>query len=129
MFNFIYYGNHDTWEFFGSSAGVPHIDLTNEGIKKYILPKIKENGYTQVVSMEYIYANDFKKQFLKMKKEDGVQVCEVKERYEEEGYTITYLIFIKNMGYDEEFNEQYLELEIFAFQDFHNIDTPADLPF
>ena len=43
MVNFIYYGHYDSSAFFGSTAtGHQHIDLTEEGIKKYILPKIKE---------------------------------------------------------------------------------------
>lgn len=128
MFNFIYYGKFDSWSFFGSSAGVPFIDLTDDGIRKNILPKIKEKGHSQVVSMKKLYSGDFKKQYLNMQKRDSAQVCEIKERYEKEGYTITYFIFIEGTGYDEEFNEEYLKLNIFAFQDFDTTEYPDDLP-
>ena len=128
MFNFIYYGHYGSFNFFGSTVGSQHIDLTEDGIKKYILPKIKERGYTQVISMKDVYSSEFKKQFLKLKKENGVQVCEIKEDYPEDGYTLTYYIFIEKMGYDAEFNEQELTLDIFAFQDFDNKDNTDELP-
>ena len=70
MFNFIYYGHYDSWAFYPSTAtGTQHIDLTEEGIKKYILPKIKEDGYTKMVSMKDVYSSEFKNQFLKMQKQ------------------------------------------------------------
>lgn len=128
MFNFIYYGHFNSFNFFGSTVGSRYIDLTEEGIKKYILPKIKENGYTQVISMKDVYSSEFKKQFLKLKKENGVQVCEIKEENPENGYTLTYYIFIEKMEYDVEFNEQELTFDIFAFQDFYKKDTTDELP-
>ena len=128
MFNFIFYGHYGSFNFFGSTVGSQHIDLTEEGIKKYILPKIKEDGYTQVVSMQDVYSSDFKKQFLEMQKGDAVQVCEIKEDYPEDGYTLTYYIFIDRIGYDVEFNEQELTFDIFAFQDFYEKDTTDELP-
>lgn len=128
MFNFIYYGKCNSWNFYGSSVGSQHIDLTEDGIKKYILPKIKERGYTQVISMKDVYSSDFKKQFLEMQKGDAVQVCEIKEDYPEDGYTLTYYIFIDRIDYDVEFNEQELTFDIFAFQDFYEKDTTDELP-
>ena len=73
------------------------------------------------------YSGDFKKQLLKLKKENAVQVCEIKEDYPKDGYTLTYYIFIEKMEYDAEFNEQELTFDIFAFQDFDTKD-PDDLP-
>ena len=128
MFNFIYYGKCNSFNFFGSTVGSQYIDLTEEGIKKFILPKIKENGYTQLISMKDVYSSEFKKQFLKLKKENAVQVCEIKEKDPENGYTLTYYIFIEKMAYDAEFNEQELTFDIFAFQDFDTKDDPDDLP-
>ena len=128
MVNFIYYGKCNSFEFYGSSAGSQYIDLTEEGIKKYILPKIKQNGYTQAVSMKDVYSSEFKEQFLKLKKENAVQVCEIKEECPENGYTLTYYIFIEGMKYDAEFNEQELTLDIFAFQDFDTTDDTDELP-
>lgn len=128
MFNFIYYGHFNSFNFFGSTVGSQHIDLTEEGIKKYVLPEIKERGYTQVISMKDVYSSDFKKQFLKLNKENEVQVCEIKEDYPEDGYTLTYYIFIDRMDYDVEFNEQELTLDIFAFQDFYKKDTTDEFP-
>ena len=128
MFNFIYYGHYGSSAFFGSTVGAQDIDLTEEGIKKFILPKIKQNGYTQVVSMKDVYSSEFKKQFLKLKKENAVQVCEIKEECPENGYTLTYYIFIEGMKYDAEFNEQELTLDIFAFQDFYEKDTTDEFP-
>lgn len=128
MFNFIYYGHFNSFNFFGSTVGSQHIDLTEDGIKKYILPKIKQNGYTQVVSMKDVYSSEFKKQILKLKKENGVQVCEIKEDYPEDGHTLTYYIFIEKMEYNVEFNEQELTFDIFAFQDFYDKDTTDELP-
>ena len=127
MFNFIYYGKCNSFKFFGSTVGSQYIDLTEEGIKKFILPKIKENGYTQIISMKDKYSGDFKEQLLKLKKENAVQVCEIKEEYPKNGYTLTYYIFIEKMAYDAEFNEQELTFDIFAFQDFDTTD-PDDLP-
>ena len=126
MFNFIYYGHYGSFNFFGSTVGAQDIDLTEEGIKKFILPKIKQNGYTQVVSMKDVYSSEFKNQFLKLKKENAVQVCEIKEEYPKNGYT--YYIFIEGMKYDAEFNEQELTLDIFAFQDFYEKDTTDEFP-
>ena len=128
MFNFIYYGHYGSFNFFGSTVGAQDIDLTEEGIKKFILPKIKQNGYTQVVSMKDVYSSEFKNQFLKLKKENAVQVCEIKEEYPKNGYTLTYYIFIEKMEYDAEFNEQELTLDIFAFQDFYEKDTTDEFP-
>ena len=128
MFNFIYYGHYGSFNFFGSTVGAQDIDLTEEGIKKFILPKIKQNGYTQVVSMKDVYSSEFKNQFLKLKKENAVQVCEIKEECPENGYTLTYYIFIEGMKYDAEFNEQELTLDIFAFQDFYEKDTTDEFP-
>ena len=128
MFNFIYYGHYGSFNFYGSSIGAQHIDLTEDGIKKYILPKIKQNGYTQAVSMKDVYSSEFKEQFLKLKKENAVQVCEIKEECPENGYTLTYYIFIEGMKYDAEFNEQELTFDIFAFQDFYEKDTTDELP-
>lgn len=128
MFNFIYYGHFNSFNFFGSAVGSQHIDLTEEGIKKYVLPEIKERGYTQVISMKDVYSSDFEKQFLKLKKENEVQVCEIKEDYPEDGYTLTYYIFIDRMDYDVEFNEQELTLDIFAFQDFYKKGTTDEFP-
>ena len=128
MFNFIYYGHYGSFNFYGSSIGAQHIDLTEDGIKKYILPKIKQNGYTQAVSMKDVYSSEFKEQFLKLKKENAVQVCEIKEECPENGYTLTYYIFIEGMKYDAEFNEQELTLDIFAFQDFDTTDDTDELP-
>ena len=127
MFNFIYYGKCKSFEFFGSSVGSQYIDLTEEGIKKFILPTLKERGYTQIISMKDKYSGDFKEQLLKLKKENGVQVCEIKEDYPKDGYTLTYYIFIEKMEYCAEFNEQELTFDIFAFQDFDTKD-PDDLP-
>ena len=73
------------------------------------------------------YSGDFKEQLLKLKKENAVQVCEIKEDYPKDGYTLTYYIFIEKMAYDVEFNEQELTFDIFAFQDFDTKD-PDDLP-
>lgn len=129
MFNFIYYGNYGSWAFYPkTTTGAQHIDLTEEGIKKYILPKIKENGYTQVVSMQDTYGGEFKKQFLKMQKQDAVQVCEIKEEYPEDGYTLTYFVLVTGMQYDVEYDEQDFTFNIFAFQDFKTTDDPDELP-
>ena len=62
-----------------------------------------------------------------MQKSDSVQVCEIKEENPENGYTLTYYIFIEGMKYDPEFNEQELTFDIFAFQDFDTTD-PDELP-
>lgn len=128
MFNFIYYGKCNSFEFYGSSVGSQHIDLTEEGIKKFILPTLKERGYSQIISMNAEYSGDFKEQLLKLKKENGVQVCEIKEENPENGYTLTYYIFIEKMAYDAEFNEQELTFDIFAFQDFYKKDTTDEFP-
>ena len=132
MFNFIYYGHYDSSAFFGSTVtGHQHIDLTEDGIKKYILPEIKENGYTQVVSMKDVYSSEFKKQFLKMQKQqNAIQVCEIKEDFPEDGYTLTYFVFVASIQYDAEYDEQDLIFNIFAFQDFYKKDTtdPDELP-
>ena len=132
MFNFIYYGHYGSSAFFGSTVtGHQHIDLTEEGIKKYILPKIKENGYTQIVSMKDVYSSEFKKEFLKMQKQqNAIQVCEIKEDFPEDGYTLTYFVFVASIQYDAEYDEQDLIFNIFAFQDFYKKDTtdPDDLP-
>lgn len=129
MFNFIYYGNYGSWAFYPkTTTGAQFIDLTEDGIKKYILPEIKENGYTQVVSMQDTYGGEFKKQFLKMQKQDAVQVCEIKEEYPEDGYTLTYFVLVTGMQYDVEYDEQDLTFNIFAFQDFHDIDNTDELP-
>lgn len=128
MFNFIFYGNFNCFDFYGSSTGTQHIDLTDDGIRKNILPVIKEKGYTQVVSMNDEYGGNFTEQFLKMQKSDAVQVCEIKEDYPDEGYTFTYYIFIEGMEYDVEFNEQDVEISIFAFQDFYDKDRTDDMP-
>ena len=130
MFNFIYYGHYDSSAFFGSTAtGAQHIDLTEEGIKKYILPEIKENGYTQVVSMQDVYSGEFKNQFLKMQKQqNAIQVCEIKEDFPEDGYTLTYFVFVASIQYDAEYDEQDLILNIFAFQDFNTLDNTDELP-
>lgn len=128
MFNFIYYGKCNSFEFYGSSVGSQHIDLTEEGIKKFILPTLKERGYSQIISMKAEYSGDFKEQLLKLKKENGVQVCEIKEENPENGYTLTYYIFIEKMAYDAEFNEQELTFDIFAFQDFYKKDTTDEFP-
>ena len=128
MVNFIYYGKCNSFEFYGSSAGSQYIDLTEEGIKKFILPTLKERGYSQIISMKDNYSGDFKEQLLKLKKENAVQVCEIKEDYPEDGYTLTYYIFIDRMNYDVEFNEQELTLDIFAFQDFYEKDTTNEFP-
>ena len=128
MFNFIYYGHYGSFNFFGSTVGSQHIDLTEDGIKKFILPTLKERGYSQIISMKDNYSGDFKEQLLKLKKENAVQVCEIKEDYPEDGYTLTYYIFIDRMNYDVEFNEQELTLDIFAFQDFDTKDDPDELP-
>ena len=129
MFNFIYYGHYDSWAFYPSTAtGAQHIDLTEDGIKKFILPTLKERGYSQIISMKDNYSGDFKEQLLKLKKENAVQVCEIKEDYPEDGYTLTYYIFIDRMNYDVEFNEQELTLDIFAFQDFYEKDTTDEFP-
>lgn len=129
MFNFIYYGHYDSSAFFGSTAtGHQHIDLTEEGIKKYILPKIKENGYTQIVSIKDVYSSEFKKEFLKMQKQqNAIQVCEIKEECPENGYTLTYFVYVASIQYDAEYDEQDLIFNIFAFQDFDTTD-PDDLP-
>ena len=127
MFNFIYYGKCNSFEFYGSSVGFQYIDLTEEGIKKFILPTLKERGYSQIISMKDKYSGNFKEQLLKLKKENAVQVCEIKEDYPKDGYTLTYYIFIEKMAYDAEFNEQELTFDIFAFQDFDTKD-PDDLP-
>ena len=127
MFNFIYYGKYNSFEFYGSSVGSQYIDLTEEGIKKFILPTLKERGYSQIISIKDKYSGDFKDQLLKLKKENAVQVCEIKEEYPKNGYTLTYYIFIEKMEYDAEFNEQELTFDIFAFQDFDTKD-PDDLP-
>ena len=127
MFNFIYYGKCKSFEFYGSSVGSQYIDLTEEGIKKFILPTLKERGYLQIISMNDKYSGDFKEQLLKLKKEDAVQVCEIKEDYPKDGYTLTYYIFIEKMEYGAEFNEQELTFDIFAFQDFDTTD-PDEFP-
>ena len=127
MLNFIYYGKCNSFEFYGSSVGSQSIDLTEEGIKKFILPTLKERGYSQIISIKDKYSGDFKEQLLKLKKENAVQVCEIKEEYPKNGYTLTYYIFIEGMKYDVEFNEQELTFDIFAFQDFDTKD-PDDLP-
>ena len=75
-----------------------------------------------------MYSSEFKEQFLKLKKENAVQVCEIKEECPENGYTLTYYIFIEGMKYDAEFNEQELTLDIFAFQDFDTTDDTDELP-
>lgn len=128
MFNFIFYGKCNSWSFYGSSVGSQHIDLTDEGINKFILPTLKERGYSQIISIKDEYGRAFKEQLLKLKRENGVQVCEIKEDYPEDGYTLTYFIFIEKMEYDVEFNEQELSFDIFAFQDFYDKDTTDDLP-
>ena len=127
MVNFIYYGHFNSFDFYGSTTGAQYIDLTEEGIKKFILPTLKERGYSQIISMKDKYRGDFKEQLLKLKKENAVQVCEIKEEYPKNGYTLTYYIFIEGMKYDAEFNEQELTFDIFAFQDFDTTD-PDDLP-
>ena len=127
MFNFIYYGHFNSFDFYGSTTGAQYIDLTEEGIKKFILPTLKERGYSQIISMKDRYRGDFKEQLLKLKKENAVQVCEIKEEYPKNGYILTYYIFIEGMEYDAEFNEQELTFDIFAFQDFDTKD-PDDLP-
>lgn len=127
MVNFIYYGHFNSFDFYGSTTGAQYIDLTEEGIKKFILPTLKERGYSQIISMKDKYSGDFKEQLLKLKKENAVQVCEIKEEYPKNGYTLTYYIFIEGMKYDAEFNEQELTFDIFAFQDFDTTD-PDDLP-
>ena len=63
-----------------------------------------------------------------MQKGDAVQVCEIKEDYPEDGYTLTYYIFIDRMDYDVEFNEQELTFDIFAFQDFYEKGITDELP-
>ena len=73
------------------------------------------------------YRGDFKEQLLKFKKENGTQVCEKKEDYPKDGYTLTYYIFIEKIKYDVEFNQQELTFDIFAFEDFDTKD-PDDLP-
>ena len=132
MFNFIYYGHYGSSSFFGSTVtGHQHIDLTEEGIKKFILPEIKENGYTQIVSMKDVYSSEFKKEFLKMQKQqNAIQVCEIKEDFPEDGYTLTYFVFVASIQYDAECDEQDLIFNIFAFQDFYKKDTtdPDELP-
>ena len=132
MVNFIYYGHYDSWAFYPSTAtGAQHIDLTEEGIKKYILPKIKKDGYTQIVSMKDVYSSEFKKEFLKMQKQqNAIQVCEIKEDFPEDGYTLTYFVFVASIQYDAEYDEQDLIFNIFAFQDFYKKDTtdPDELP-
>lgn len=128
MFNFIFYGRYRSWDFFGSATGAQFIDLTEDGIKQHILPKVKENGYTQVVSMKDTYGGNFKEQFLNMQKQNDVQVCQIKEEYPEDGYTLTYFIYINGMNYDAEFNEHEYILDIFAFQDFNISDSTDDLP-
>ena len=130
MFNFIYYGHYGSWAFYPSTTtDAQHIDLTEEGIKKYILPKIKQNGYTQVVSMQDVYSSEFKNQFLKMQKQqNAIQVCEIKEDFPEDGYTLTYFVFIMSMQYESECDEQDLIFNIFAFQDFYKKDTTDELP-
>ena len=128
MFNFIYYGHYGSFNFYGSTTGAQDIDLTEEGIKKFILPTLKERGYSQIISINDKYSGDFKEQLLKLKKENAVQVCEIKEECPENGYTLTYYIFIEGMKYDAEFNEQELTLDIFAFQDFYEKDTTDELP-
>lgn len=127
MFNFIYYGRFNSFDFYGSTTGAQHIDLTKDGIIKNILPVIKERGYTQVISIDDKYDDDFTDQFLKLQKSNSVQVCEIKEENPENGYTLTYYIFIEGMKYDAEFNEQELTFDIFAFQDFDTTD-PDELP-
>lgn len=129
MVNFIYYGHYDSSAFFGSTAtGHQHIDLTEEGIKKYILPEIKENGYTQIVSIKDVYSSEFKKEFLKIQKQqNAIQVCEIKEDYPKDGYTLTYFVFVASIQYDAVYDEQDLIFNIFAFQDFDTKD-PDDLP-
>ena len=128
MFNFIYYGHYGSFNFYGSSIGAQHIDLTEDGIKKFILPTLKERGYSQIISMKDNYSGDFKEQLLKLKKENAVQVCEIKEECPENGYTLTYYIFIEGMKYDAEFKEQELTFDIFAFQDFYEKDTTDEFP-
>lgn len=130
MVNFIYYGHYDSSAFFGSTAtGHQHIDLTEEGIKKYILPEIKENGYTQIVSIKDVYSSEFKNQFLKIQKQqNAIQVCEIKEDYPKDGYTLTYFVFVASIQYDAEYDEQDLIFNIFAFQDFYKKDTTDELP-
>ncbi|MEE1239889.1 MAG: hypothetical protein UHO61_08200 [Acutalibacteraceae bacterium] len=128
MFNFIYYGKCNSWSFYGSSAGSQHIDLREEGIKKFILPNLKKRGYSQIISINDKYSGDFKEQLLKLKKENGAQVCEIKEENPENGYTLTYYIFIEKMKYDVEFNQQELTFDIFAFEDFDKKDTTDELP-
>lgn len=66
MFNFIYYGRFSSFDFYGSSAGAQHIDLTKDGITKNILPVIKERGYTQVVSIDDKYDVEFNEQDFKL---------------------------------------------------------------
>lgn len=130
MFNFIYYGHYDSWAFFGSTeTGYQHIDLTEEGIKKYILPKIKEDGYTKMVSMKDIYSSEFKNQFLKMQRQlNEIQVCEIKEDFPEDGYTLTYFVFVAIAQYESEYDQQDFIFNIFAFQDFDTTDEPVELP-
>ena len=128
MFNFIYYGHFNSFDFYGSTTGAQHIDLTKDGIIKNILPVIKGRGCSQIISMKDKYSGDFKEQLLKLKKENAVQVCDIKEENPENGYTLTYYIFIEDMKYDAEFNEQELTFDIFAFQDFDTTDDPDDLP-
>lgn len=132
MFNFIYYGYYDNWSFYPSTeTGAQHIDLTEEGIKKYILPKIKEDGYRRMVSMKDVYGSEFKNQFLKMQKQlNEMQVCEIKEDFPEDGYTLTYFVFVAIAQYESEYDQQDFIFNIFAFQDFYKKDTtnPDDLP-
>ena len=78
--------------------------------------------------MKDVYSSDFKKQFLEMQKGDAVQVCEIKEDYPDNGYTLTYYVFIDGMEYDPEFSEQELKFSIFAFQNFYDKDTTDEFP-
>lgn len=128
MFNLIFYGRYCSWDFFGSAIGAQAINLTEDGIREFILPKIKEKGYTQVISMEDRYGDDFTDQFMAAQKQNKAQVCEIKEEHPDDGYTLTYYVFLKNMEYDAEFDEQNLIFDIFAFQDFDNSDDTDEMP-
>ena len=57
-----------------------------------------------------------------------IQVCEIKEDCPEDGYTLTYFVFVAIAQYDSEYDEQDLIFNIFAFQDFYEKDTTDELP-
>ena len=64
------------------------------------------------------------------KQQNAIQVCEIKEDFPEDGYTLTYFVFVASIQYDAEYDEQDLIFNIFAFQDFYKKDTtdPDELP-